>query len=40
MEAIMQNEKALRDYQLVLAARDKGDQLRATYPDAWLLYNK
>ena len=26
MEAILQNEKAVRDYRLVLAARDKGDQ--------------
>ena len=38
MEAIMQNEKALRDYQLVLAARDKGDQ--RAYADLMRFYRE
>ena len=38
MEAIIQNEKAQRDYQLVLAARDKGDQ--RAYADLMRYYRE
>ena len=38
MEAVMQNEKALRDYQLVLAARDTGDQ--RAYADLMRFYRE
>ena len=38
MEAFMQNEKAQRDYQLVLAARDKGDQ--RAYADLMRFYKE
>lgn len=38
MEAVLQNEKALRDYQLVLAARDKGDQ--RAYADLMRFYRE
>ena len=38
MEAIMQNEKAVRDYHLVLAARDKGDQ--RAYADLMRFYRE
>ena len=37
-EAIRNNEKAMRDYQLVLAARDKGDQ--RAYADLMKLYRE
>lgn len=37
-EAIKNNEKAMRDYQLVLAARDKGDQ--RAYADLMRLYRE
>ncbi|MBR6440635.1 MAG: sigma-70 family RNA polymerase sigma factor [Bacteroidales bacterium] len=38
MEAILQNEKAVRDYRLVLAARDKGDQ--RAYADLMRFYRE
>lgn len=38
MEAILQNERAVRDYQLVLAARDKGDQ--RAYADLMRFYRE
>lgn len=38
MEAILQNEKAQRDYQLVLAAREKGDQ--RAYADLMRFYRE
>ena len=38
MEAVLQNEKARRDYQLVLAARDKGDQ--RAYADLMRYYRE
>ena len=38
MEAFAQNEKAQRDYQLVLAARDKGDQ--RAYADLMRFYRE
>ena len=38
MEAVLQNEKALRDYQLVLAAREKGDQ--RAYADLMRFYRE
>ena len=38
MEAVLQNEKALRDYKLVLAARDKGDQ--RAYADLMRFYRE
>ena len=37
-EAVMQNEKAQRDYQLVLAAREKGDQ--RAYADLMRFYRE
>lgn len=37
-EAVMQNEKAQRDYQLVLAAREKGDQ--RAYADLMCFYRE
>ena len=38
MEAVMQSEKAQRDYQLVLAAREKGDQ--RAYADLMRFYRE
>lgn len=38
MEAVLQNEKAQRDYQLVLAAREKGDQ--RAYADLMRFYRE